>query len=298
MNYITLENDRVRIEVALRGAELCSLFSKDTGLEYLWQPGGDTWPHHSMLLFPNAGRIARDRVIIDGKTYPAMMHGFANDLEFECISSEGEVWLQLKDTEYTRKYFPYQFRLQVGFSLLEDTVIQRFRVINEDNRRMYFSLGAHPGFYCPISLEESVDDYSLYFDSPQKINYLHLEQRTRLLTGETTAYLDDANEIKLVEDFFDKGPILLEGVNAKTITLRSKRSGYFMEMGISDFPYMCLWGVPGKMSLIAIEPWCGISDCFDTDHVWEHKMGIESVEVGETFERILTFRMGQEEVGC
>ena len=81
MSYITLENDRVRIVVALRGAELCSLYSKDTDIEYLWQPGADTWPHHSLRLFPNAGRIARDSVIIAGETYPSMMHGFAKDLD-------------------------------------------------------------------------------------------------------------------------------------------------------------------------------------------------------------------------
>lgn len=293
MSQILLENDRIRIAVSSCGAELQSLYSKDTELEYLWQPGSETWAHHSMLLFPNPGRIARERVLIDGKVYPATMHGFAFGMEFEVLEhSAQEAWLQLKENEYTYRYFPYRFRLQVGFVLEDDRVIQKFRVINDDDRTMYFSLGAHPGFYCPIDLGESAEEYSLYFNCPQDIDCLQMESHTRLLNGEKTPLLRGADEIRLGEHFFDNGPMLLGGVRADTITLRSRHSGHFMEMGISDFPYMCLWGVPGKMSLIAIEPWCGISDSIDTDHVWEHRQGIESAGVGETFERTLTYRMG------
>lgn len=323
MEKVELENDRLRVVVSTCGAELESLYSKDTNLEYLWQPGSEIWPRHSMLLFPNAGRIARDRVLIDGKVYPARMHGFAYDMEFRQISREEagvceknrltggegvsdsdvesddqksavkEAWFELRDNAHTQRYFPYHFRFQVGFILKDDMLIQRFRVINDDDRTMYFSLGAHPGFYCPIDLAESADEYSLVFDCPQNIDRLEMEPHTRLRSGETTPFLDGTDEIPLGEHFFDNGPMLLGGVKANSITLCSKRSGHFMEMGIADFPYMCLWGVPGKMALIAIEPWCGISDAIDADHIWEHRQGTEAVGVGEVFERELTFRTGR-----
>ena len=76
------------------------------------------------------------------------------------------------------------------------------------------------------------------------------------------------------------------------ITLLSKKSGRFVEMGIKDFPFMCLWGVPDKMQILSIEPWCGTSDLTNTDHVWETKLGIEKAEVGGTWTRTLTFRVG------
>jgi len=289
-----LENDFVKIEVSPVGAELQSLYSKETQMEYLWQPGYDIWPHHSMLLFPNPGRIAGDRTIIDGKVYPAAMHGFANDMEFEVVESDREqLLLQVSATEETKKSFPYEFRLQIEFSLEGEMVVQKFRVINDDDRKMYFSLGAHPGFYCPIVLGECGEDYSLEFDCPQNMNYLKLEENTRLLTGERVPYLQGEKEILLHNHFFDDGPKLFEGIRAGSITMRSKRSGHFVELGIKDFPYMCLWGVGGRMSIMCIEPWCGTSDLADTDHVWEKKLGIESAGVGETFERRLTFRVGR-----
>ena len=291
---LKLENDYMKIEVSPVGAELQSLYSKKTEMEYLWQPGHDIWPHHSMLLFPNPGRIAGDRTIIGGKVYPATMHGFVNDMVFEVLEAdEKQALLQISATEETRKSFPYEFRLQVEFLLEEDVVIQKFRVINDDDKRVYFSLGAHPGFYCPIVMGECGEDYSLEFDSPQQINLLELQENTRLLTGKRFPWLKGETEKKLGDHYFDNGPQLMEGVRANSVTLKSKCSGHFVELGIKDFPYLCLWGVGGRMSIICIEPWCGVSDSVDTDYIWETKIGIESVDVGDVLERTLTFRVGQ-----
>lgn len=288
-----LKNDFLKIEVSTIGAELQSLYSKETEIEYLWQPGSETWPHHSMLLFPNPGRIAGNRTIIDGKVYPATMHGFANDMEFEVVEvDEKHILLQISATEETRKSFPYEFRFQVEFTLNRDVVVQNFRVINDDNKSIYFSLGAHPGFYCPIVLDECGDDYSLEFNKPQNINLLELEEGTRLLTGKRIPYLQEECEIRLHDHYFDDGPKLFDGLKADYITMKSKKTGHFVELGIKDFPYMCLWGAGSRMSILCIEPWCGTSDLADTDHVWETKLGIEKVEVGNVFERTLTFKMG------
>ena len=288
-----LEDSFLKIEVSSLGAELTSLYSKKTEIEYLWQPGYDIWPHHSMLLFPNPGRISGDRTIIGNKIYPATMHGFANDMNFEIVESCKErLLLEISQTEETLKSFPYKFRLQVEFLLDGEIVYQKFKVINEDSKTIYFSLGAHPGFYCPIIPNESVDDYVLEFNSPQNINSLELEDGTRLLTGKRIKYLNNETTIKIGDRFFDNGPILFDGVNAKLIKMKSNRTGHFVELGINDFPYMCLWGVGTRMSIMCIEPWCGTTDLADTDHIWENKLGIESVKVGEIFERTLTFRVG------
>lgn len=291
---LKLENDYMKIEVSTVGAELQSLYSKKTEMEYLWQPGHDIWPHHSMLLFPNPGRIAGDRVIIGGKVYPATMHGFANDMEFKLVEAdEKHILLQISATKETRKSFPYEFRLQVEFSLEGELVVQKFRVINDDDKKIYFSLGTHPGFYCPIQIDETGDDYFFEFDSPQYIEELELQEGTRLLTGAKTPWMRGKRTKEIGERFFNDGPKVLEGVRANHIIMKSKRSGHFVELGIKDFPYMCLWGVETKMSILCIEPWCGVSDLADTDHIWEKKLGIEVVDVGNVFERILTFRVGE-----
>lgn len=286
-----LENDLLKITVESVGAQLTGLYSKVTDTQYLWQPGYETWPHSSMLLFPNPGRIAHGRTVIGGKTYPANMHGFANDLPFELVEQTADkLVLELRDNETTKKYYPYSFCLQVEFLLQKDMLIQNFHVINEGETPLYYCLGAHPGFYCPLVLGEQAEDYSLVFSDPQQLQQLELEENTRLLTGNKTMYLDHTCEIPLHDHFFDGGPMLFEGMQAKAITLQSKKSGRFVEMGIEGFPHLCLWGVPTRMSLIAIEPWIGTTDRADTNHIWEEKPGIQKIETEAV--HTLTFRLG------
>lgn len=293
MEQYRLQNEHLSVAVSAMGAELQGLYSHKTGLEYLWQPGGETWPHHSLLLFPNPGRIAHDRTIIGGKVYPAMMHGFACTLPFAVTDhSDTQLVMELAASDYTRKFYPYEFRLVVEFSLEGDTLVQTFRVVNEDTQPVYYCLGAHPGFYCPIGLNEPAEDYSLVFDRAQSLNLLTLQENTRLLTGEKTPYRHGQAQISLHDGFFDNGPMLFDGMDAATVTLRSEKSGRFVEFGIEGFPNLCLWGVPTKMSLIAIEPWIGLSDHKDTDHVWETKPGIQRIEVGSQNTHRLTFRVG------
>ena len=292
MEYI-LDNKSLRVRVCSLGAELTGLYSKQTETEYLWQPGGEIWDHSSLLLFPNPGRIAHDRILVDGKVYPAMMHGFAANMEFACAAqTDTRLVLELAACGYTRKYYPYEFCLQVEFVLEGDRLVQNLRVINKDEKAVYYCLGAHPGFYCPIGLNEKAEDYALVFDRPQNLNGLEMQANTRLTTGKELPYLQNETTIPLHDRFFDNGPMLFGNMASNTITLKSEKSGRFVELGVAGFTNLCLWGMGTQMSIIAIEPWIGTSDRFDTDHVWEHKLGIQRVEVGSTATHTLTFRVG------
>ena len=294
MQYFELSNRQLRVRVCSLGAELQSMYSTERNMEYIWQPGAEIFDHHSLLLFPNAGRIADNRIIVDGKPYPAMMHGFAKDMEFTAAECTPErMVLELTDNEDTRRYFPFAFRFQVVFTLREDTLLQQFIVTNRGSVPLYYCLGAHPGFFCPMTEGESADDYVLSFDVPQNLDRLELEEKSRLLTGRKIPYLVNEREIALNEHFFDRGPLLFENMRAKTITLKSLRSGHFMELGVENFGWLCLWGAPEKMSVICIEPWSGTSDRMDSDHIWEKKPGIRRIEAGRTDTSLLTFRAGK-----
>ena len=288
-----LENERYLVRVASKGAELLGLYSKETEREYLWQGAAEAWDHHSLLLFPCCGRIDRSRIIARGKEYPLPMHGFAMNREFSLVSEdENSLVLELASDKDTLRQFPYRFRLQVRFALQDDFVEEAFTVINDDSVPMPFSLGGHPAFFCPPDLESAATDAVLEFDRPQEIVEHALTEGTRLIIpGEETPFLN-GTAIRLSNAFFNDGPKVLSGVDADFVRLRSEKTGRFMEMGIVGFPFMTLWGQPGRMTVIAIEPWCGTSDVEGTDHVWETKFGNEIAYPGESFERKFTFRLG------
>ena len=54
---ITLTNEMLRATIAPKGAELQSLFNKQTGLEYMWSGDAAYWGKHSPVLFPIVGGL-------------------------------------------------------------------------------------------------------------------------------------------------------------------------------------------------------------------------------------------------
>lgn len=77
-------------------------------------------------------------------------HGFARDREFTRISgTDTEIWLALDSDVETRKSYPFDFRLELGYRLKDRTLEVLWRVKNTDSRKIWFSIGGHPAFVCP-----------------------------------------------------------------------------------------------------------------------------------------------------
>ena len=167
-------------------------------------------------------------------------------------------------------------------------LIQKFIVINDGTGDMSFSLGAHPGFFCPVDIHENTSDYVLEFDRPQHIYRFETEDVTKLLLHQKKSLIE-GTEIQLSDSFFSDGPKLLGGIDADWIRLQSKKSDCGVQVGIKDFTYMALWGLAQRMTFICLEPWCGTSDFVDTDHVWETKIGNEHLEAGGKWMRQLEY---------
>ncbi len=288
MDY-SLSNGILSIRVNSKGAQLMSLYHEAKQKEYLWQGDPVGWADRALLLFPACSRIAGNRVTVRGREYFLPTQGFAKNLEFDLLEQEEtHLTLQLTADAYTMSMFPYAFRLQIRFSLEGETVRETFRVMNDGEDDMSFSLGSHPGFFCPIDLREETADYVLEFDREQNIHRIETQSVTKLLLHESKPFIV-GKTLALNDDFFADGPKLLSGLDADWIRLKSQKSGQYVQMGIRGFPYMALWGLNQRMTFICLEPWCGTSDYADTDHVWETKPGNEHIAPGGVFERELCF---------
>jgi len=289
-----LSNQFLRIKIAAKGAQLMSLYREDLQKEFLWQGDPVSWGDRAPLLFPACSRIAGNRVTAEGKEYFIPVQGFAKNREFALLERTSDsVTLQLSADEETLGMFPYLFRLQVRYSLCGPVVHQQFAVINDGKKDMPFSLGVHPGFFCPIDLREETADYVLTFDREQHIYRYATEDVTKLLLHEKTPFIE-GRELPLSDTFFADGPKLLGGIAADWIRLSSRKSKCYVELGIKDFPYMAMWGLNKRMTFICLEPWCGTSDFADTDHVWETKPGNVHLAPGEKWTREIQYRMCKE----
>ena len=83
----TMENEKLRVQISDHGAELCSIYDKETDREAVWIGDPAFWNRHAPVLFPFVGKVNGGFYIHKGIKYPMGQHGFARDKEFECIEN-------------------------------------------------------------------------------------------------------------------------------------------------------------------------------------------------------------------
>ena len=64
---VIIQNDQLIAEIAEHGAELISLKSKESNLEYIWQGDPEYWGRHAPVLFPFVGRLKDDQYTYQGE---------------------------------------------------------------------------------------------------------------------------------------------------------------------------------------------------------------------------------------
>ena len=107
---ISIENERFRAEIRLRGAELASLYDKQNGREIIWQADPEIWSGSAPILFPIVGRLKDGTTEINGTSYEIPKHGLLRTREARPIE-EGNDYavLQFKSNDETLKQYPFAF---------------------------------------------------------------------------------------------------------------------------------------------------------------------------------------------
>lgn len=269
------ENEFISIEVKKYGAELSSFKSKETGIEYLWQGNPDVWYGQSPILFPIVGQILDNKFRVNGQEYEMAKHGIARKRDFELKESgEGYLILTQKWNEETLKQYPYKYILDIEFRLNGKSLTVNHIVRNEDDKTIYFSIGAHPGFNCKIG------DY-LEFEENETLVCEKINPDS-ILDGIHYPTLNNEKIFTITADVFDKDAHVLSGMKSETLYLKSDFRKEVIKFNFGKAPYLGLWAKPGA-EYVCIEPWYGINDSYDKKADISEKRAIQNVEVGSEF---------------
>src|SRR5688500_17732778 len=161
---ITIENENLKVRINPKGAELTSIFSKDTQLEYMWEGDPAVWGKHSPILFPIVGTLKENRYRYNDKNYSLPRHGFARDKTFVTEDHKGdECIFKLSADDETWRVYPLEFRLRIKYSLFQNSLSTSYEVVNPADEPLYFSIGAHPAFKVPITPGTAYEDYYIQF---------------------------------------------------------------------------------------------------------------------------------------
>ncbi|EAF2718259.1 aldose 1-epimerase family protein [Listeria monocytogenes] len=280
---IKLENEVLLVEMKTAGAELTRIFHKDTGLEYLWNADSKFWGRHSPVLFPTVGRLVEDTYLVDGKPYHLGQHGFARDRDFQVIEqTEKSVRFELDADEDSLAVYPYKFKLSIIYTIEKNTVAVSYEVENTDNKRIYFSIGAHPAFNLPLTDGTTFEDYYLDFVTEENLETLCLEGPYR--SGEIKKVVDKpAQYLPLSYDLFKNDALIFEALKQKEMTIKSDKTPHFVKVSFPEFPFVGVWTAKPGTPFLCIEPWYGIADGAGESVELRDKAGIEHLEPEAVF---------------
>ncbi|EAC2903152.1 aldose 1-epimerase family protein [Listeria monocytogenes] len=280
---IKLENEVLLVEMKTAGAELTRIFHKDTGLEYLWNADSKFWGRHSPVLFPTVGRLVEDTYLVDGKPYHLGQHGFVRDRDFQVIEqTEKSVRFELDADEDSLAVYPYKFKLSIIYTIEKNTVAVSYEVENTDNKRIYFSIGAHPAFNLPLTDGTTFEDYYLDFGTEENLETLCLEGPYR--SGEIKKVVDKpAQYLPLSYDLFKNDALIFEALKQKEMTIKSDKTPHFVKVSFPEFPFVGVWTAKPGTPFLCIEPWYGIADGAGESVELRDKAGIEHLEPEAVF---------------
>lgn len=288
-----LENEKIRIAVRERGAELTSIFHKGLQKEYLWQADPTYWGKHAPVLFPVIGALRDEEFIHDGKVFTLSKHGFARDLDFLLVEMGADyLEYELEASEETMSRYPFDFSLRIRYTLEEEAVHTDYFVTNKGGEEMFYSLGAHPAFNWPLEAEEDFSDYHLRFSKEENLDRLLINQETGLRNLERRNVMEESQILDLDHTLFQDDALIFENVESEWIRFESQKSDRFIQVSLKGFTHLGIWTKPNHAPFLCIEPWQGLCDRQDTSKKIDQKEGIRMVGAGEANQVRLTIAIG------
>ncbi len=255
----TLENKHLKIAVNTDGAELYSLYSKDTNTEYLWQGDERFWKDRALNLFPFIGRNYEGNYRYEGKSYTSRAHGLCRYYPFRLESqTQDTLVFLLTDDENTKKEYPFSFAFRVYFILQGKELITRYEVENKDDRTLICGFGGHPGINIPFG-QGVFEDYYLEFSKTGEVKRQLLVSGTPYVADESVPYpLVDGNKLPLRHELFVDDAVILEN-SGSYVALKSSKDSRYVAMQYEGFPFIGFWQVNDPAApYVCLEPWSAL----------------------------------------
>ncbi len=255
----SLENEFLSIQVNDEGAQLWSVKSKKTGVEYLWQGDPAYWQGRAYNLFPFIGRMPENIFNYQGATYPTRAHGLARYFVFEKeTQTENSITFLFTDNEETRKEYPFAFRFRVTFLLDGANLTTKYEAENPSDKELLCAFGGHPGINIPFGAG-SFEEYYLDFEQQTNVVRHLLDASDRFMANKTEPYhLSEGVKLPLRHELFDHDAIILEGTSG-VVSIKSDKEKRFVRLRYQDYQFIGFWHIGKKDApYVCLEPWSAL----------------------------------------
>jgi len=257
--------------------ELNYVLKNTENKDFIWEGDPAYWGKHSPVLFPIVGTLKNNTYTHNNKEYILTRHGFARDMEFELVDQTANTaTFSIQSNSTTLASYPFQFELQIQYTLFHSTLEIAYKVINKDNSAIPFSIGAHPAFALPGNFE----NYALEFEKVEPLEYTLLEND--LVSTQTETIATNSNFVPLTHKLFERDALIFKKLESKSLTIIEKEIPR-LKVHFEDFPNLGIWTKVGA-PFLCIEPWFGYSDTTETNGNLFEKEGIIVLKSTDTFQ--------------
>jgi len=280
----TLQNELLKIAVKKTGAELCKITSTKHETDFMWDGNPDVWSGIAPNLFPIIGALKNNTYGFEDKTYTLPKHGFIrNNENLEVVEqTENSLTFKLTYSEALLKVYPFKFEFYIRYTLTENTLEIKHTVKNMDDKPLYFSLGGHPAFKCPVFENETYEDYFLEFEHTENSETHAINMDNGLISAHTKPVFNNTNLLPLKHDLFNEDALVFKDLKSRSVSLKSKLKGEVLTVNYPNFPYLGIWAKPTG-DYVCIEPWLGIADHENTNQDFISKEGILKLDPDKDF---------------
>ena len=289
---VTIWDSKATAVIDSVGAQLITYKDADQK-EYIWQRDPKFWEKSSPILFPIVGNLRNDETIIEGKPYHLTKHGFCREKDFSVVSHTScSALFQLTDSEETKAVYPYSFRLSLEYQLKDGVLTIHYQVDNRDDRTIYYCIGAHPGFNCPLEDGSAFEDYQLVFEQEETASSIVYDlEKLQFDPNVRKPLLNHCRVLPLSRELFKDDAIFFDSLKSKRVSILHKQTGRGVEVGFPDFATVAFWTpYPADAPFLCIEPWNASAVLAGEDDIYSHKQNIQVLGVESSKSYYLTIR--------
>ncbi len=294
----TIESDQIKLQVSKKGAEMMSIISKESGREFLWQGDPSQWKFRSPILFPIVGGVNGGTYRLDGKEYSITNHGFARDYDWDLVQlTPSKVVFRLKAPEEKRANYPFDFVLEIAYSVVRDNISVAYKVTNPSDETIYFQLGAHPGFnYKDFDADAAVQGYYQFDDKAagDKLSVSVSNKDGLIVKKRSRVTLSEGGVLPITKSTFNNDALILENSQTQSIALLDRNKNPYVRVTF-DAPVVGMWSKGGNLyaPFACIEPWYGRCDDAGYKGDYKDKPWVQSLEAKGVFSTKLSIWIGK-----
>ncbi len=250
MAHHSIESEWLSATVDSHGAQLRSLQHNDD--EYLWG-AGEPWMWSAPILFPIISGLPANELVHNGQRHPIVSHGFARHSDFALTDSDfNRLAFRLSPTRQTREAYPFEFQLDVEFSIRGSTLTVAHSVANTGAEPLPFLLGGHPAFRWPLPGARPEAAHTVSWASGGET----MRQAVGgLRPGRIPSPAVDGCLV-LDRSLFAEDAVLFDDIEPRRVTY-SADGAISVALEYDDFSRLGIWSKPFEGDFVCLEPWSG-----------------------------------------